>query len=124
MKQLFLLLSLVPALAQAQIRPVCAPYVLVTPASDYVWSTPKFGLTPNGLYFKYTCWGTKPGLKTHSYTYVGLPTELSKISGRVSTIVKAADPLVSLQTYPDRNPMLPATDLRLQAIFQDAKDEK
>lgn len=124
MKKLLLLLSLAPALAQAQIRPVCAPYVIVTPASNYVWSTPKFGMTGNGLYFKYTCWATRAGLRDHTYTYVGLPSELSKIGGRVSTMVKAADPLLSLQSFPDRVQMLPISDLRLQPILQDAEAGK
>ena len=100
MKKLFLLLSLAPAVAQAQfVLPKCLPWV-DTPG--YVWSTPKVGLTKNGAYFRFTCWSYIPGVPDQTVTYLGLPSEIPKISSRLNTIYTSSLPLRTLQTLPNR----------------------
>ena len=102
--------------AQAQtVSPPCMPYV-DTPG--WVWSTPKMGVTKNGAWITWTCWSTT-GLRDRFVTYVGTVPEFSKVGGRVATMVKAADPLKSLQTLPQRITVLPLTDPLLAAIVAD-----
>lgn len=51
--------------------------------------------------------------------YVGTPAELSKVGGRIATILKSADPLRSLQTAGSRFPILPLTDPSLALVVAD-----
>jgi hypothetical protein len=104
------------AAAVVAVAPPCLPYV-DTP--NWVWSTPKMGITKNGAWYRWTCWSTVPGIPDRTITYVGTVPEFSKIGGRVATIVKAADPLKSLQTLPQRITVLPLTDPSLSAIAAD-----
>lgn len=93
----------------------CIPYV-ETPG--YVVSDPKMGLTKNGGWIRWTCWSTTGG-PDRVVTYVGTLAEIPKVSGRLATIMKAADPLKSLQTLPNRITVLPLTDPSLAAIVAD-----
>ena len=86
-------------MAQAQLMPQCLPWV-ETPG--YVWSTPKFGLTKNGAYFRYICWSTVAGIPDQTVMYLGLPSEIPKISSRLNTIYNSSMPLRTLQTLPNR----------------------
>lgn len=115
------LLALAPFCAQAQLMPPCVPYVPVTPESLYVWSTPKIGLTKNGAYFRYTCWAAQPGLESRTVTYVGLPSEIPKISSRLNTIYSSSLPLRTLQTLPQRITVEDAKLPKFSAILADCE---
>ena len=95
----------------------CMPYV-DTP--DWIWSTPKMGVTKNGAWIQWDCWSTVASVPSRRVTYVGTVPEFSKVGGRVATIVNAANPLKSLQTLPKRITVLPLTDPSLAAIVADA----
>lgn len=97
----------------ANAAPPCMPYV-DTPG--WVWSTPHWGVTKHGAWIRWACWSTVPGVADRRITYVGTVPEFSKVGGRIATITKAADPLKSLQTLPQRVTVLPLTDPSLQAI--------
>ena len=56
------------------------------------------------------------GIESLKNAYVGTVPEFAKVGGRIATIVKAADPLKSLQTLPQRITVLPITDPSLAAI--------
>lgn len=111
MKRLVLLLAFLCSTAQAQ-SPSCMPYV-TTPG--WVVSDPQMGVSKNGAWIRWKCWSTT-GQPDRIVSYVGTVPEFAKVGGRIATIVKAADPLKSLQTLPQRITVLPITDPSLAAI--------
>lgn len=97
--------------------PWCLPGIENTRATG---SPLEGAVTKNGAWVKWWCVELQSG-RVQVNTYVATTSELSKIGGRVQTIIKATDPLLSLQTLPKRVTVLPLTDPSLAAIMADVK---
>ena len=81
------------------------------------------GITRNGAWVRWYCYDYARR-QIARVAYVGTLPELSKVGARVQTIMKAADPLKSLQTAGSRFPILPLTDPSLAAIVADMEAVK
>jgi hypothetical protein len=89
----------------------------------YASSQFRVGVTTNGQWARWYCTNKTTNAVT-VVTLVGLRSELSRIGGRVDTILKAADPLKSLQAAGSRFTVRPLTDPTLAAIYDDAKNSR
>lgn len=108
---ILLLITIQTAFAQ----PLCLP------ASDSLTASPIYThISKNGACVWWYCYldefSDRFPTAVQRNTYCGLPTEFSKIGGRVDTIRKAADPLKSLQDAPKRFPILPLSDPQFDAL--------
>ena len=110
--------SLCLACAAAFARPpMCLPGI---DNSTWLAGPVDGGVTANGAWLRWNCAEVGTG-QLQTNLYVGTVPELSKVGARVQTIIKAADPLKSLQTLPNRITVLPLTDPSLAAIVADVK---
>lgn len=101
--------------ARAQFIPPCLPAI----DNNSLTASPIYsGVSKNGAWVRWYCYDDAT-LTVTKVQYVGTLAELSKVGGRVATIIKAADPLRSLQTAGNRFPILPLTDPSLAAIVAD-----
>jgi len=79
---------------------------------------PILGASRNGVWLVYFYVHPETN-KLMRVSYVGTLPELSKVGGRLATILKSANPLLSLQTAGNRFPILPLTDPSLAAVVAD-----
>lgn len=99
--------------AHAQVIPPCLPALDQTSQT----ASPLYsGVTKNGAWVYWFCYTATTRTQV---TYVGSTAELSKVGGRVATILKSLNPLQSLQTAGSRFPILPLTDPSLAAVVAD-----
>lgn len=99
--------------AHAQVIPPCLPALN---QSSLTASPIYSGVTKNGAWVYWFCYTATTRTQV---TYVGSTAELSKVGSRIQTILKAIDPLRSLQTAGSRFPILPLTDPSLAAVVAD-----
>jgi hypothetical protein len=110
-----LALFLTAALAHAQEVPPCLPAT----NDDSTTASPIYiGMSKNGVWVEWYCYSSAGMVHV---VYVGTLAELAKAGGRVSTIIKATDPLRSLQTAGSRFTILPLTDPSLKNVLADMK---
>lgn len=120
MKSALISLALLAGAAHAQ---PCLPN---TDTAEWSGGNMVVGASANGAWVTWLC---LPNVfdATHQSTrvmYVGTLTQLPNVGGRVQTIIKAADPLKSLQTLPQRVTVLPLTDPSLAAVIADMKAQR
>jgi hypothetical protein len=120
------LLACAPAFAQTCLpaKPTDSdnPHHWVQPAQNVAWhGTPMHGgVTTNGAYVRWACVNMTTR-EVRRVTYVGTVAEFSRAGTRLQTIMRATDPLKSLQTAGTRYTILPLTDPSLAAIVADVK---
>lgn len=105
--------------ANAQVAPTCLPNI--ADAASATASRPHFGASKNGAWVTWDCYGATGTVRM---TYIGTLPEIAKVGGRVATIIKAPDPLRSLQTAGQRFAILPLTDPSLAAVLADMNASK
>lgn len=124
MRSLLFLLLLACGSSRAQVFiPPCLPN---TDTAEWSGGNLVTGVSANGAWAYWLC---LPNVfdATHQptmVTYVGTLAQLNLVGGRLQTIIKAADPLKSLQTLPQRVTVLPLTDPSLAAVLADMKEQR
>ena len=102
-------LLMLPSLAFAQAYTVKAACLPAVDTQSTVASTPWLRWNTAGVCVRWNCYKTTT-TPAAGVTYCGTWAEQSKVGGRINTIQKAADPLVSLQTAGSRYTIVPMTD--------------
>jgi hypothetical protein len=113
---LFCTCLLLPLAVRAQTGPQCLPRIdnAAWLAGDY-----EFRASIDGACVRWACYEVGTA-RVQTNTYCGTTAELSKVGSRMQTIIRAADPLKSLQTAGARFPILPLSDPqfdKLRALF-------
>lgn len=127
MRSIVLMLLLAPLMALAQTAssvtppsPKCLPWPAPAASTGWVGTPIYTGMSKNGAWAFWHC-GSPDGQSAETYEYVATVAELSKVGGRLQTIINAADPLTSLQTAYRRFTILPLNDPSLAAIVADMR---
>lgn len=99
-----------------------SPADWVQPVWNVGWigSPLRGGVTKNGGWIRYYCAEIGTGLLV-KVIRVSTVDDLANAGGRIRTIIRASDPLKSMQTAPARINMLPLTDPSLSAIVGDIR---
>lgn len=97
-----------------------SPAEWVQPAQNTAWigSPLRVGFTVNGLWSRYHCAEVGTG-RLVAVSRVSTSDDLPNVGGRIRTIIRASDPLKSLQSAGQRITILPLGDPALSAIVAD-----
>lgn len=106
LKALLILVAGSMALASSALAQQCLPD---RDNATHVAGPLKLSAAPGGVCVKWHCAERGTG-RLQTNTYCGTLAELPKVGGRLQTIMKAADPLKSLQTAGSRFTILPLSD--------------
>lgn len=105
--------------ATAPPAPTCLPAPTIPPLGIAAGPA-NAGISRAGAWVWWDCLDLSTGA-TSRYEYVTTVTAVSTLGSRLQTILKAADPLKSVQTLPQRITMLPLTDPTLAAVLADMR---
>ena len=97
-----------------------SPAEWAQPVQNVAWigSPLRVGLTANGAWSRYYCAEVGTGNLVHVWR-VSTLDDLPNAGSRLRTVIRATDPLKSLQTAPARITFLPKDDPALSAIVAD-----